>query len=70
MLVDSRATHNVIDAQLVQQRGVQTESFDGFFVLVPGAKTMQCMRYVLALAVTMGTYIVTDHFFCGSYSGD
>ena len=24
---------------------------------------MQCMRYVPALAVTMGTYTVTDHFF-------
>ena len=40
-----------------------TKSFDGFFVLVPGARTIQCMWYVSALTVTMGTYIVTDHFF-------
>ena len=63
VLVDSEATHNFIDAQLVQRRGIQTESFDGFSVLVPGARTMQCMRYLPALAVTMGTYIVMDHFF-------
>ena len=24
---------------------------------------MQCMKYVLALSVTMGTYTLTDHFF-------
>ena len=24
---------------------------------------MQCVRYVSALAVTMGTYTLTDHFF-------
>ena len=63
MLVDSGARHNFINAQLVQRRGILTESFDGFFVLVSGAKTMQCMLYVPKLAVTMGAYTVTDHFF-------
>ena len=57
VLVDSGATHNFIDAQLVEWRSIPTENFDGFLVLVPGA------RYVLALAVTMGTYTLTDHFF-------
>ena len=32
-------------------------------MLVLGDQTMQCARYVPALAVTMGTYTVTDHFF-------
>lgn len=32
-------------------------------MLVLGARTMQCMRYVLALAVNMGMYTMTDHFF-------
>ena len=30
VLVDSGATHNFIDAQMVERRGIQTESFDGF----------------------------------------
>ena len=48
---------------MVEKRGISTKNFDGFPVLVPGAKTMQCARYVPELAVTMGTYTVTDHFF-------
>lgn len=63
VLVDRGATHNFIDAQLVEQRNIPTESFDGFPVLVPGARTMQCARYVPALALTTGTYTLTDHFF-------
>ena len=35
VLVDSGATHNFIDAQMVERRGIQTEGFDGFSVLVP-----------------------------------
>ena len=63
VLVDSGATHNFIDAQLVERRGIQTESFDGFSVLVPGDQIIQHARYVSELAVTTRTYIVTDHFF-------
>ena len=63
MLVDSGATHNFIDAQLVERRGIQTKTFDGFSVLVPGDRTMQCAMYVPTLAVIMGTYTLTDHFF-------
>lgn len=63
MLVDSGPTHNFIDAQLVERRGIPTESFDGFSVLVPRDWTMQCAKYVPTLAVTMGTYTLTDNFF-------
>jgi len=63
ILVDSGATHNFIDAQMVERRGISTESFDGFSVLVPGDQTMVCVRYVPELSVTMGTYKLTDHFF-------
>ena len=63
ILVDSGATHNFIDAQLVQRREIPTDSFEGFFVLVPGDRNMQCMNYVPSLSVTMGTYTLTDHFF-------
>eukprot|EP00253_Pinus_taeda_P027462 PITA_27462 len=63
VLVDSGATHNFIDAQMVERRGIQTESFDGFSVLVPRDQTMTCARYVPELSVTMGTYTLTNHFF-------
>ena len=55
VLVDSGATHNFIDAQMLERRGIQTESFDGFSVLVPRDQTMTCAHYVLELSVTMGT---------------
>ena len=61
--MDYGASHNFIDAQLVERRGIPMECFDGFSLLVPGDRTMQCARYVTALAVTMGTYTLTDHFF-------
>jgi len=35
MLVDSGATHNFIDAHMVEQRGIYTETFEGILVLVP-----------------------------------
>ena len=61
--MDSGATHNFIDAQMVEWRGIQTKSFDGFSVLVPGDQAMQCARYVPELSVMMGTYTLIDHFF-------
>ena len=63
VLVDSGATHNFIDSQLVQRRGIHMEDFEGFSVLVPRARTMQCAKYVPTLTITMGTYTLTDHFF-------
>ena len=39
------------------------EEFEGLSVLVPGAMTLQCAKYVPALTITMGTYTLTDHFF-------
>ena len=63
VLVDSGATHNFINAQLVQRRGITTKEFEGFSILVPGDRTMQCTHYVSALTVTMGNYSMTDHFF-------
>lgn len=63
MLVDSGATHNFIDAQLVQRRGLTTAEFEGFTVLVPGDCTIQCTRYVPSLTVVMGNYSMINHFF-------
>lgn len=63
ILVDIGATHNFIDAQMVQRRGITTAEFEGFSVLILGDRTMQCTRYVSALTITMGNYSMTDHFF-------
>ena len=40
VLIDSGATHNFIDAHLVQRRAIPTDDFEGFSVLVPGARIM------------------------------
>jgi len=48
---------------MVEQTGIQTESFEGFSVLVPGDRTMQCTMYVPSVTVTMGNYSMTDRFF-------
>jgi len=48
---------------MVLRRGITIEEFEGFLVLVPSDRTMQCTCYVPALIVTMGNYSVTDHFF-------
>ena len=63
VLIDSGATHNFIDAQLVQRRAIPIDGFEGFLVFVPRARTMQCMHYVPSLSVTMGTYTLIDHFY-------
>ena len=49
ILIDSGATHNFIDAHLVQRREIPTDTFEGFSVLVPGDRIMQCMHYVPSL---------------------
>ena len=63
VLVDSGATHNFLDAQMVERRGIQTATFEGFSILIPGAWTMQCTRYVSGLTLEMGNYSLTDHLF-------
>lgn len=63
ILVDSGATYNFIDAHLVERRGIQITTFEGFSVLVLGDKTIQCTRYVPSMTLTMRNYSMTNHFF-------
>ena len=63
VLIENGATHNFIDVHLVQRRAIPTDTFEGFSVLAPGDRTMQCMHYVPSLSVTMGTYTSVDYFF-------
>ena len=63
VLIDSGATHNFVDAHLVQRREIPTDAFEGFSVLVLGDITIQCMHYVPSFLVTMETYTFIDYFF-------
>ena len=40
VLVDGGATHNFIDANMVEKRMIPTEPFDGFTVVIPGHNIM------------------------------
>ena len=40
VLVDGGATHNFIDAYMVEKRKIQIEPFDGFTVFIPNHNTM------------------------------
>lgn len=40
MLVDNGETHKFLDAQMVDRRGMHTESFEGFSIFLLGDRTM------------------------------
>jgi hypothetical protein len=63
MLIDSGASHNFIDASLVDRREILTEEFEGFTVIIPGGYQMECTRWIPKLKITMGNYTLTDDFF-------
>ncbi|KAH9292247.1 hypothetical protein KI387_042564, partial [Taxus chinensis] len=62
VLIDSGATHNFIDASLVERQGLQTKDFEGFNIVVANGEYMRCTRRVPQLSITMGNYTVTDDF--------
>jgi hypothetical protein len=62
-LVYGGATHNFIDASLVARRGLCTEEFEGFHVVVADGYTMTCLDMIPDLAVKLGNYILTDTFY-------
>ena len=45
-LVDGGATHNFIDANMVEKRKLPTETFDGFVVVIPNHDIMQCKTWI------------------------
>lgn len=63
MLIDGGATYNFIDSTLVTRRGIPTEDFEGFSVVVAGGCTMPCIKRVPRLNVTLGNYNLTDDFY-------
>jgi hypothetical protein len=62
-LVDGGATHNFIDASLVDRRGLSTEEFEGFHVAVADGYTMTCLHMIPDLEVKLGNYTLTDTFY-------
>lgn len=48
-LLYTNATHNFIDAKLVERRGIQTEEFEGIRVKVVDGYTLKCDRMIADL---------------------
>ena len=46
VLVDGGATHNFIDATLVERRKLQVETFDGFTVIILGNNSMDYTKWI------------------------
>jgi hypothetical protein len=63
VLVDGGASHNFIDASLVERKGITTEAFEGFLVIISGENTLNCTKYVPRMTLSLGNYTVTDDFF-------
>jgi hypothetical protein len=63
VLIDGGASHNFIDAALVNKRHIPTVEFDGFLVEVAGGRTMPCDRYIPQMSLTLGRYNLTQDFY-------
>ena len=63
VLIDSGASHNFIDASLVDMREIPTEEFEGFTVIIPRGYKMECTRWIPKLKITMGNYTLGDDLF-------
>ncbi|KAH9297414.1 hypothetical protein KI387_029096, partial [Taxus chinensis] len=62
VLSDSGATHNYIDASLVERRGSQTKDFEGFNRVLANGESLQCTWLVPQVSIMMGNYTVTNVF--------
>jgi hypothetical protein len=58
-LIDGGATHNFIDATLVDMKGIPTKEFEGFSVVVADRYNLECTHRIRGLHVTMGNYTLT-----------
>lgn len=63
-LIDTRATHKFIDAQLVARRGLQIEEHDGFRVMVANGDKLLYTRKISNLRIRFGDgYELEDEFY-------
>lgn len=63
VLIDGGVTHNFIDVAWVMRRGIPSEEFEGFTVVVVGNHSMECTRWIPKLTITLGNYTLTSSFF-------
>ena len=57
------ATHNFVDAALVERIKLQYENFYGFTVIILGNNSMDCTKWIPKLQVTKGNHTITDNFY-------
>lgn len=56
LLLDTGATHNFIDARLVEKRGIQTQEFEGIRVKVVDGYTLTYDRMILDLPMRLNNF--------------
>ncbi|KAH9311173.1 hypothetical protein KI387_026208, partial [Taxus chinensis] len=62
-LIDTGATHNFIDEVVVAKKGLQTEEFEGFKVMVADGFHISCTKKISNLTMQLGNYEVKDDFY-------
>jgi hypothetical protein len=63
VLIDGGASHNFIDAALVNMRHLPIVEFEGFLVEVAGGHIMPCDRYIPQMSLTLGRYNLTQDLY-------
>ena len=62
-LLDTGATHNFIDARLVERRGIHTENFEGIRVKVADGYTLKCDRMIRNLPMRLNNFEFKADFY-------
>lgn len=63
MLIDSGASHNFIEINMVDSRENLIEEFDGFTLIIPSGHQMEHTKWIPKLKITIGNYTLIDDFF-------
>ena len=61
--MDGGATHNFIDAALVERIKSQDETFYGFIVIILGNNSMDHTKWIPNLQVILGNHTISDIFY-------
>lgn len=62
-LIDTETTHNFIDEGMVTKKGLQTEEFEGFKVMVADGFHISCTKKIANMSMQLGNYEVKDDFY-------
>ena len=63
VLVDGGATHNLIDATLVERRKLQDEIFYGSIAIIPCKNSIDYTKCIPKLQVTIGNHTINENFY-------